>query len=110
MRVIIPGHFYELDHLDGEGKQKLQFVDRNHDRDTQGTYNQEVLRALIDRVQFLHGEKPWRLNEQIIYHLRMALILHEARVLFRKVEKGKLRPETLVTGNDGHIVFLGGEN
>ena len=105
MKAIIPGHLYELDHLDGDRKQQLRFVDRGHGTNYQGTYNQEVLRVLIDRVQFLHAEQPWILNEQIIYHLRMALVLHEARALGRKVEKGQLLPEQLPVGRDGHFLF-----
>lgn len=105
MKVIFPGHLYELDHLDGDRTQQLRFVDRGHGTNYQGTYNQEVLRALIHRMQFLHGEKPWPLNEQIVYHLRMALVLHEARALCKKVEKGQFLPEQLPVGQDGHFKF-----
>lgn len=105
MRVVVPGHLYELDHLDGGRKQRLQFVDRGHGRDQEGTVNQEVIRALIDRVKFLDSEKPWPLNEQILRHLRMALTLHEARAMCRKVEKGGIRPEEVAIGNDGHFAF-----
>jgi hypothetical protein len=105
MKIVIPGHLYELDHLDGEAKEKLQFVDRDHGRDAEGTFNQEVLRVLIDRVKFLNSEKTWEGNAQILYHLRMALVLHETRALCRKVEKGKLQPESLPVGNDGHFLY-----
>lgn len=106
MRIVVPGHLYELDHLDGARKSFLQFVDRGHGRDTEGTLNQEVIRALIDRVQYLDAEKPWPLNHEIVHHLRMALTLHEARALCRKVEKQTLQPEVLATGADGHFIFL----
>lgn len=106
MKVIIPGHLYELDHLDGARKQQLRFVDRGHGADYQGTYNQEVLRVLIDRVQFLHVEKPWLLNAEILHHLRMALMLHEARAMIRKVEKDQLLPEQLPVGPDGHFILV----
>lgn len=104
MKVLIAGHLYELSHLDGDGGQRLQFVDRNHGMDSEGTYNQEVLRVLIDRVKFLDDEVPWEGNGQILHHLRMALVLHEARALCRKVEKGKLLPESLIVGPDGHFL------
>src|SRR4051794_17180616 len=104
MKVLIAGHLYELSHLDGDGAQRLQFVDRNHGQDAEGTFNQEVLRVLIDRVKFLDAEVAWEGNEQILHHLRMALVLHEARALYRKVEKGKLLPESLPVGSDGHFL------
>ena len=110
MKVIDPGHIYELDTLDGDFRQVVRFVKRfrgalNHS----GTVNQELLRVLIDRVRFLDAEKPWPLNEQIIYHLRMALVLHEARALIRKVEKMEINPESIaVSGSDGHYIIEGG--
>lgn len=109
MRIVDPGHVYALDSLDGEYQQSVRFVKRfrgnlNHP----GTVNQELLRVLIDRVQFLDAEKPWPLNEQILYHLRMALVLHEARAIIRKTEKCQIFPELLpVSGTDGHYIFKG---
>lgn len=104
MIVINAGHLYKLKHLEGNGFQVLQFVDRGHGRDCQGTTNQEVLRVLIDRAKFLHEEKPHKVNEEILQHLRMALVLHESRALERKVEKGKLLPENvLLNENDLHF-------
>jgi hypothetical protein len=105
VKCLIPGHLYQIDHLDGQEKQSIQFVDRNHGRATEGTFNQELLRVLIDRIQFLESEKPWPLNEDILNHLRMALALHEARALCRKVEKGTLIPERLAAGTDGHFIY-----
>ena len=104
MIVINKGHLYKLKHLDGNGFQVLQFVDRGHGRDCQGTTNQEALRVLIDRVKFLHAEKPHEVNPKILQHLRMALVLHEARAIEQKVEKGKLLPENvLLNENDLHF-------
>lgn len=104
VKCLIDGHLYELAHLDGNGTQQIQFVDRDHGRDCEGTFNQELLRVLIDRVQFLDGEKSWPLNSEILHHLRMALVLHEARALCRKTEKGNIMPETLAVGGDGHFI------
>lgn len=107
MKVLDPGHDYLLDSLDGEYNQSVIFVKRfrgigNHP----GTTNQELLRVLIDRVKFLDDEKPWALNEEIINHLRMALVLHEARALIRKTEKNEIMPENLnVDEGDGHFLF-----
>ena len=107
MRVIDPGHVYSLDSLDGDLEQTVTFVKRFRGDDNHaGTTNQELLRVLIDRVGFLDSEKPWPLNEQIIHHLRMALVLHEARALIRKVEKKEIEPEALlVAEKDGHYIF-----
>lgn len=105
MKIIDPGHEYELASIDGECVQKIRFVKRfrgveNH----AGTTNQELLRVLIDRVTRLNDERPWPGNQEIIVHLRMALILHESRALYRKVEKGLLKPEHVVTAiRDGHF-------
>ena len=103
MRELTAGHKYELDHLDGEAKSYLNFVNRNEGEEEEGTVNQEVLRALIKRVYFLDGQINWELNEKIVYHLRMAIALHEARALIRKVEKHNLKIEDLELDTDLHI-------
>ena len=119
MKVIDPGHVYELDHLDGDAKQRLSFVNRGvrgQDR-CEGTYNQEVLRAqidccnvLIDRVNHCDEERPWEGNLRIIKsiteaqrQMRLALLLHEQRAMERKMERGELRPEHVPVGDDGHF-------
>lgn len=105
MKVIEPGHMYELDQLDAldGAKRILVFVKRGESPHS-GTINQEVIRALIDRVQFLDTELPHDVNEKIIFHLRMALVLHEARALERKVERGKIEPERVECDpSDGHF-------
>ena len=105
MRVEKAGHRYKLKRLDGEGHEVLQFVDRNHGTDTAGTTNQEVIRVLVDRIEFLDTELTWAGNKEIIKHLRMALVLHEARHITRLVERGLLKPEYVKTGVDGHFVI-----
>lgn len=107
MKVIDPGHVYELTHLDGCKTQTLQFINRNPGKECEGTTNQEVLRALIDRVKFLDSQIRWELNDQIIHHLRMAIALHEARVIIRKTEKGQIKTESMPVANDGHFIILG---
>ena len=105
MKVLEPGHVYELDQLDGDGKQILTFVNRISNPHS-GVLNQEVLRAVIDRVQYLDAELPHPFNATILYHLRMALGLHEARAYLRKIEKGQLLPERVkVSPKDGHFVL-----
>lgn len=111
MRVLVAGHTYLLDHLDGDGQTTLQFVQRGPLHEPkEGVINQEVMRALIDRVQFLDAEVPWSGNQEIIEHLRMALALHEARAFLRHVEKGHIDPEALPTGVDGHMQIVGDDH
>lgn len=105
MKVVTPGHHYLLDNLDGSNKNVLNFVNRNPRQESQGTYNQEVLRVLIDRVNFLDRQLPWDGNKKIIHNLEMALVLHECRALERKVEKNKIDVTSLPVGSDGHFIF-----
>lgn len=111
MKVIEPGHMYDLDCLDGDGSgeqqiQRLIFVNREDNHNHYGTQNQEVLRALIDRMHHLDKQKPWDGNAKIIYYLRLALILHEQRVMEVKFEDDKLpNPEDIPVGTDGHFII-----
>ena len=107
MKVKVPGHVYELAYLDGHPGEHgtLSFVNREGDLPIPGTQSQEVIRALIDRTHHCHHCLPHRVNEQIVYHLRMALVLHEARALERKVEKGLFMPERTLIGHDGHFAL-----
>ena len=100
-------HEYFLKNLDGNGYQTVNFVNRGHgnENDKEGTNNQEVLRMLIDRIHFLNSEVHWNGNQQILYHLRMALVLHEGRHLERAVEMNKFHPEHIETGEDGHFLL-----
>lgn len=114
MKIVEPGHIYRLNWLDGHAntepemwghqlsRDDLIFVNRE-DNPHPGTQTQEVLRALIDRTMHCDNCLRWEGNDQIIYHLRQALVLHEARALGRKVEKGELRPERIITDKDGHF-------
>lgn len=110
MQVLEKGHIYDLAMRSHDGKrsarhnkeQLLTFVNKQPGQEHDGVTTQEVLRALIDRGRHCANCMPHRNNEQIIYHLRMALVLHEARALERKLEKGDLAPEYVSTGPDGH--------
>lgn len=113
MHVIEPGHIYDLAQLDETGvdghSSLLTFVNREEGHEHGGTQTQEVLRALIDRTKHCDNCIRWEGNDLIIHHLRMALVLHEARALQRKTIKGLLVPEDVITGADGHFDLHYGE-
>ncbi len=90
MRTLDPGHTYWLDMLDTNADQRhgteiLTFVKREGPRypgnasHYPGTNCQEVIRALIARVQHLDSQAADPHNPQIIRHLREALWLFEFR-------------------------------
>ncbi len=93
MKIINPGHIYELQQLGSARTQLITFVKRSggaveYDREWPGLQTQEVLRALIDRTQYLIGVLPCVESEDAVYHLRMALWNYETRAWRRK--QGKL--------------------
>jgi hypothetical protein len=89
MRVLDPGHAYELRHLDGTGVSVLVFVKREgpgypgNVGHHQGTNLQEVIRALINRVQYLDGQIHHGRNDEVIWLLRVALVELELRAAER---------------------------
>jgi hypothetical protein len=108
MIIVEPGHVYKLKSIDGaEGESEtLRFVNREPGSEHAGTQTQEVLRSLIDRTMHCDNCLRWAGNDKIIYHLRMALVLHEARALERKTEKGIIQPELVYTSmEDGHFTI-----
>jgi hypothetical protein len=106
MRVLEPGHRYLLDNLKDDGQTVLQFYQDPaiHGTGAQGPSTQEVLRAVIDRIQHLDGEKPWPLNALLVQKGREMIALFEMRALYHKVVKGELDIESLPVGADGHII------
>lgn len=89
MKVLDPGHRYELRHLDGSGSSVLQFVKRDGEGypgnvgRCEGTNIQEVLRVLIDRIQYLNRQVHSEHNIIVIDELRGALIQLETRAAER---------------------------
>lgn len=85
MRIIDAGHIYELDYLDNENslyKDKsniLRFVKREgknfpfNNNHHPGTNCQEVLRALIDRSEYLNKQQQCAETEAIVGLLKSAL-------------------------------------
>lgn len=88
----------------------ITFINKEAGHEHDGTTTQEVIRILIDRTRHCANCMPHPNNERIVYHLRMALVLHEARALERKTEKGDIAPEYLATGLDGHFSLTGRES
>jgi hypothetical protein len=93
MRVITPGHRYELDDFESKDScQVLQFIEKYpstldptvlitaHD----GTTNEEVLAVLINRLEFLNAKFPCRDNSIAITHLEDALMRLNKRTADRK--------------------------
>jgi hypothetical protein len=111
MKVLEKGHVYQPMNRGREGfapsekiaAQTITFINKEPGNEHDGTTTQEVLRILIDRTRHCANCMPHPNNERIVYHLRMALVLHEARALERKTEKGDFQPEYLNTGDDGHL-------
>jgi hypothetical protein len=105
MKVIEPGHRYEVHNVDGDGMQRIEFVRRRGDdgrliladapigltelpfQECEGILGQELLRVLIDRTLYLNAEVPCAENVAILDHLRGALRLYEARAARRTIEK-----------------------
>jgi hypothetical protein len=91
MEVKDPGHLYSLDWLDevsgwAEGEGELRFVKRigenypgNEEPGYSGTQTQEVLRALIDRTNYVDNQKPHVSNQEVLTNLRRSLYALELR-------------------------------
>lgn len=89
MKILDPGHIYELRQLGNDETQMLRFIKRSggavqYPEEWAGLQTQEVLRALIDRTHYLNGILACKETQEAIKHLRMALYWYEARALRRK--------------------------
>lgn len=103
MKVVDPGHVFELDVLvDGGDRiakswpRKLIFIKRQGPKYPgnvgahPGTTTQEVLRALIARTVYVDGQEPSIVNLHVLESLRRSLYLLEERAAFRA---GRAVPE-----------------
>lgn len=86
MRVLDPGHTYELATLDGGGPQIKRFVKRigqkypgNVGPGYGGTILQEQWRADIDRLRYVNGQFPCAETEAAIGLIEGAILLLEIR-------------------------------
>lgn len=84
MLNLVPGHLYELANFENKEQpgQKLQFIHKEPAAEgstelktiADGTTNEEVLAALIDRMQFLQSKFPCRENAIVITNLEESLM------------------------------------
>lgn len=86
MRVIDPGHEFELSEIDNSARvQRLTFVKRvgeNYPGNSGahgGILTQEALRAIISRCKYMNAQGHCVETDQIIHSLRMALYAFEVR-------------------------------
>jgi hypothetical protein len=110
VEVIDPGHTYHLRSLDlpiGErGFAMLKFVKREGPRypgnrgHHSGTTTQEVLRALIERSEYVNGQIADPANVLVARHLRECIWLLEERAARRH---GRKLPLSLSTINAGGV-------
>lgn len=94
MKIITPGHLYELANFERPEKkgQTIQFIEKlpetgNPNRlltVNDGTTNEEVLRVLIDRLSSMQAKLPCRENAIVITHIETALLWLEKRTAERK--------------------------
>lgn len=97
MKVITEGHKYELDHFESFGLpglpvQTLQFIEKVPASEgskelrlvNDGTTNEEVLKVLVDRIQYLQGKFPCRENAIVLTKLEEAQLWLGKRTAERK--------------------------
>lgn len=104
MKNIVEGHKYELANFENkeESGQILQFIHKEPlqvgsaelKTISDGTTNEEVLEALIDRISFLQSKFPCKENACCVTHLQEALMWLEKRTndrIKRNVEGKQLK-------------------
>ena len=87
MKVLDPGHMYELAVFDNvvPASHSLTFVKREGEGypgnvgHYLGTQMQEVLRALVERAEYVNGQIPCDETTQVINHFKSAIYLLEKR-------------------------------
>jgi hypothetical protein len=124
VKVLDAGHLYDLDLLDAgihgsTGHRELRFVKRigekfpgNQEPGYEGTTSQEVIRALIDRAQYVDAQKPDVANKLALSNLRSALRWLEVRAAEQRDDDDAAfaildmeEPETATTCDHcGHVM------
>jgi hypothetical protein len=99
MRIVDPGHVYDLWQLGSDEPQRLTHVKRSggaitYAEEWPGVQTQEVMRAEIDRMKYLNSVIPCVETQDAIWHARMVIFTFEARAWRRKQEgKNRLKPQ-----------------
>lgn len=92
MKIVTIGHKYELASFEGGPAQTLQFIEKVPSKEpsaplvtvNDGTTNEEVLKVLIDRLQYLNGKFPCRENAIVITKLEESLMWLNKRTADRQ--------------------------
>lgn len=112
MRIIVPGHIYAAENVDGTGFQLISFVRRRNDDGEllplgvghEGILTQELLRIAIDRTLYLNAEAPCAENVEIVDCLRKVLSLYESRAARKTIEKLSMPERAAVCPICRHIL------
>jgi hypothetical protein len=93
MKIIDPGHRYELLCIDGKEKNYLQFVKRFDPKDPAkypgnadarpGTTLQDVIQCCLNRFRYLQNQIPCIENEVCISNMQQCLLMLEQRAAKR---------------------------
>lgn len=93
MKILTPGHKYELANFEATDKpgQILQFIEKVPASGTgpelttvnDGTTNEEVIRVLVDRLNTLQAKFPCRENAVALTHLETSLLWLQKRTADR---------------------------
>jgi hypothetical protein len=91
MKILTPGHRYELENFEAEDKpgQVIQFIEKGPSLGTElatihdGTTNEEVIKVLIDRLGVLYAKFPSEETACSISHLKSALYAQQSRTYER---------------------------
>jgi hypothetical protein len=97
MKILTPGHKYELASFEGTNPQVIQFIEKRHPEMktiNDGTTNEEVLAVLIDRLRSMGEKLPCRENSIAITKCEEALMWLNKRTAERKARgvEGTAKP------------------
>lgn len=103
MKVLTPGHKYELENFEQKDQpgQIIQFIEKERITKEEGsdavvdklvtvndgTTNEEILKMLIDRMQSLYNKFPSEETECSIKHLKSALYAQQSRT-YDRIQRG----------------------
>lgn len=93
--MLTPGHKYELGNFENKDAagQVIQFIEKQpatiddcpvFETVNDGTTNEEVLKMLIDRMEFLYNKFPSDETYHSIWHLKAALYAQQSRTYERQ--------------------------